>query len=59
MTVGLGDDESMTCPLNLQNEMKEYVLKHAYVSSVCRLSKDEETLLCYFILVFYEAEGRG
>ena len=30
--------------------MKEYVLKHAKVSSACRLLKDEETLLlqlCY------------
>jgi hypothetical protein len=43
VTVWLGD-ESMKCPWNVQDEMKEYVLKHAYVSSACRLSKDEETL---------------
>eukprot|EP00979_Chaetoceros_neogracilis_P007746 scaffold1658_cov248-Chaetoceros_neogracile.AAC.5 len=44
VTVWLGD-ESVKCPWNVQDEMKEYVLKHAYVSSACRLSKDEETLL--------------
>ena len=43
VTVWLGD-ESVKCPWNVQDEMKEYVLKHAYVSSACRLSKDEETL---------------
>lgn len=44
VTVGLGED-SMKCPWSVQDEMKEYVLKHAHVSSACRLSKDEETLL--------------
>lgn len=44
VTVGLGDD-SMKCPWSVQEEMKEYVLKHTHVSSACRLSTDEEMLL--------------
>ncbi len=44
VTVGLGQD-SMRCPWSVEAEMLQYVLKHAYVSSACRLSTDEETLL--------------
>ncbi len=44
VTVGLGEG-SMNCPWSVQDEMKQYVLKHSYVSSACRLSTDEETLL--------------
>ena len=44
VTVGLGDG-SMKCPWSVEDEMKQYVLKHAYVSSACRLSKEEESLL--------------
>jgi hypothetical protein len=44
VTVGLGGD-SMKCPWSIQGEMKEYVLKHAYVSAACRLTPDEEMLL--------------
>ena len=44
VTVGLGED-SMNCPWNIQDEMKEYVRKHAHVSSACRLTTDEEMLL--------------
>ncbi len=44
VTVGLGDG-SMKCPWSVQEEMKEYVVKHAHVSSACRLTTDEEMLL--------------
>ncbi len=44
VTVGLGDD-SMKCPWSVQEEMREYVRKHAHVSSACRLTTDEEMLL--------------
>lgn len=44
VTVGLGEG-SMNCPWNVQDEIKEYVRKHAHVSSACRLTTDEEMLL--------------
>jgi hypothetical protein len=46
VTVGLGDG-SMKCPWNVEEEMFEYVAKHSFVSSACRLSKDEEMLLLH------------
>lgn len=44
VTVGFGDD-AMECPWSVENEMKEYVMKHAHVSAACRLTTDEKTLL--------------
>jgi hypothetical protein len=46
VTVGLGDtDKSMKCPWDIRSELVEYVKKHPYVSSACRLSPEEEILL--------------
>jgi hypothetical protein len=35
----------MTCPWSPVEEMEQYVKKHPYVSSACRLSTEEEQLL--------------
>jgi hypothetical protein len=45
VTVGLGGDGSMACPWSPSEEMEQYVKKHPYVSSACRLSTEEELLL--------------
>lgn len=44
VTVGLGED-AMECPWSVEEEMRDYVRKHFYVSAECRLSTDEELLL--------------
>jgi len=43
VTVGLGGE--MKCPWSVQEELAEYVKKHLYVSSACRLTPDEELFL--------------
>lgn len=35
----------MQCPWSVAEEMEEYVRKHPYVSSACRLTTEEELLL--------------
>jgi hypothetical protein len=45
VTVGLGADSKMKCPWSIAAEMEEYVKKHIYVSSACRLTTEEEMLL--------------
>lgn len=45
VTVGLGEDSTMNCPWSVEEEMEEYVKKHTYVSSACRLTTEEELLL--------------
>jgi len=45
VTVGLGADSKMKCPWTIAAEMEEYVQKHIYVSSACRLTTEEEMLL--------------
>lgn len=44
VTIGLGES-AMNCPWNVREEMKEYIRKHAFVSSACRLTPDEELML--------------
>jgi hypothetical protein len=45
-TVGLGlGENSMRCPWDIRSELIEYVRKHSFVSSACRLSSSEEILL--------------
>ena len=45
VTVGLGEESTMNCPWSVEEEMEEYVNKHTYVSSACRLTTEEELLL--------------
>ena len=45
MTVGLGNESTMQCPWSVAEEMEEYCKKHAFVSSACRLTTEEEMLL--------------
>mmetsp|Transcript_14755 Transcript_14755/g.40767 ORF Transcript_14755/g.40767 Transcript_14755/m.40767 type:complete len:3812 (+) Transcript_14755:277-11712(+) len=45
VTVGLGADSTMRCPWSVTEEMEQYVKKHGYVSSACRLTTEEEMLL--------------
>lgn len=46
VTVGLGEGaSSMKCPWSIAFELCEYVRKHSFVSSACRLSSEEELLL--------------
>jgi hypothetical protein len=45
VTVGLGAESSMKCPWSIVEEMDAYVRKHAFVSSACRLTTDEEMLI--------------
>lgn len=45
VTVGLGEETTMKCPWSVAEEMEEYAKKHAFVSSACRLTTEEEMLL--------------
>ena len=56
VTVGLGADSTMRCPWSITEEMEEYVKKHGYVSSACRLTTEEEMLLLQ--LCSPNAQGR-
>ncbi len=46
----------MKCPWSVAEEMEEYVKKHAFVSSACRLTTEEEMLLLQ--LCSPDARGR-
>ena len=56
VTVGLGADSTMKCPWSITEEMEEYVKKHGFVSSACRLTTEEEMLLLQ--LCSPNAQGR-
>jgi len=56
VTVGLGADSKMKCPWSVNAEMEEYVKKHIFVSSACRLTTEEEMLLLQ--LCSPDARGR-
>ena len=46
----------MQCPWSVAEEMEEYAMKHAFVSSACRLTTEEELLLLQ--LCSPDARGR-
>jgi hypothetical protein len=45
VTVGLGAESTMKCPWSIAEEMEAYTRKHAFVSSSCRLTTEEEMLI--------------